>query len=126
MSARVLDLSHDAYIGDPCETPSLSTSIAHTLLTRSPLHAWTEHPRLGNKRPAPTVEMDDGTIIHGLLLESGPQLDVIKADNYRTKAAQELRDAARDAGRVPVLEHKLHEMIGIAAKLLKNLSAFGI
>ena len=34
------------YHADPAPEPSLSRSLAHTLLTRSPRHAWQAHPRL--------------------------------------------------------------------------------
>lgn len=127
MSARILDVTIDEYHADAASpVPTLSSSIAHTLLTRSPLHAWTEHPRFGNVRPPPTEEVDDGQIIHGMLLGKGPQLEVIKADNYRTKAAQEIRDAARAAGRIPIIERKFAEVVSAAGKIKDNMAAAGV
>lgn len=48
-------------------------------------------------------EYDLGSAAHTLLLGSGPQPYVIDADSYRTKAAQQERDAAYARGDVPLL-----------------------
>jgi hypothetical protein len=74
--ARVLEgLTAAAYHADPCARPSLSASCATTLLTRSPYHAWLEHPRLGAVRARDHAErMDAGTVLHALLLEGGAGL----------------------------------------------------
>jgi hypothetical protein len=101
---RFAHIEAEAYFADPCETPSLSASIAHILHTESPLHAWQRHPRFGGTRRATTKSLDDGSLSHALLLGAGKDVEVIKADDYRTNAAKEKRDAARDAGKVPVLE----------------------
>src|SRR5688572_24266058 len=66
--ARLLDITPADYHLDPCVTPSLSSSIAHTLVTKSPLHAWTEHPRFGALRSESSKAQDEGSIIHKLLL----------------------------------------------------------
>ena len=102
--AGVYDLPLAAYIEDPCSEPSLSASIGWTLLTRTPLHAWAAHPRL-NPEPErrQSKEMDFGTVAHRLLLGKGAEIEVIDADSYRTKAAQETRDAAYERGNVPIL-----------------------
>lgn len=109
MRAAILpDVPMDCYVRDtfPGDTPSLSSSIAHKLLTRSPLHAWTAHPRLN-----PAWEPDDdrafdlGTAAHGVLLE-GRELSVIEYPDYRSKHAQALRDLAKGAGQLPVLTHQ--------------------
>ncbi len=46
---------------------------------------------------------DIGHAIHGLVLGTGLDLAVVEADSWRTKAAQQQRDEAREAGRVPIL-----------------------
>jgi hypothetical protein len=51
--------------------PTLSQSTAHTLIARSPYHAWLYHPRLGGKQREATKEMDLGAIVHELLLGKG-------------------------------------------------------
>jgi hypothetical protein len=80
------------YHADPCVSPSLSQSIAHTLVTLSPRHAWLEHPRLGGQKRKATKAMDEGSILHRLLLGEGVDVGVIHEDDYKTKAARELRD----------------------------------
>jgi len=42
----VYDIPDKEYHADPCPVPSLSSTLARTLLNQSPLHAWTKHPRL--------------------------------------------------------------------------------
>jgi hypothetical protein len=129
-AARILPVTEDEYFADPCPVPSLSQSIAHTLITRSPAHAYSEHPRLG--KPAEdedekaTAAINEGSVIHSLLLGKGAPLDVIKADNYTTKVAKELRDAALAAKRIPILEWRYDEIIVAAAALRTNIAAFGI
>lgn len=124
--ARVLDVSIDEYHNDPCATPSLSSSIAHILTKQSPLHAWSAHPRFGNVRPPPTEELDDGAIIHMILLGKGPKLQIIQADNFRTKLAQEMRDNARAAGHIPLIERRYQEIMNASVRLRENMVAEGI
>ncbi len=100
--ARVLDCTLDAYYRDPCVVPSLSQSIAKVLITKSPLHAWTAHPRMGAVSQESTKAKDEGTLIHKLLLGKGATLSVLEVDDYKTKAARELRDDALANGRLPV------------------------
>jgi hypothetical protein len=105
------------YVADPCPQPSLSASVAHTLITESPIHAFVQHPRL-NKGLIETgsSKMDIGTIVHGLVLEGDEsRLVIVEADDWRTKVAKETRDAARLAGLVPVLAGDMGMIREIAA-----------
>jgi hypothetical protein len=97
--ARLLDCSKEQYHADPTEVPSLSYSVAKILLTESPMHAYYYHPRLGGHVREQTKAMGKGQVIHKLLLGIGADIVVVRADNFRTKAAQELRDAAIAAGK---------------------------
>lgn len=126
MTARRLDVNHAAYLSDPCERPSLSQSIAHTLVTRSPLHAWSQHPRLGAAPREPSKETDEAEIIHSLLLGKGGQVEILKFDNYRTKDAQTQRDAAREAGRVPLLERQYEGIVTASTAIVQRLAERGI
>lgn len=125
-AARILDCSEEQYHADPCERPSLSASIATTLVTRSPLHAWSEHPRLGGLGKTATREMDRGTLIHRLVLGAGRDWHVIDADDYRTKGAREERDAARERGLVPVLRDELDAAQATASAILARLGDHGL
>ena len=90
-------------VGAP--VPTLSASVAHRLLTRSPLHAWAKHPLLNPKMVEEASEAFDlGTAVHAVLLEGRDDLlAVIDAEDWRTKAAKAARDEARADGRIPVL-----------------------
>jgi len=87
--------------------PSLSSSIAKLLLYRSPRHAWLAHPRLNPQyRPEESSRFDLGSAAHALLVEGADKMAVIEADDWRTKAAKEARDAARAEGKFPVLAYQ--------------------
>jgi hypothetical protein len=103
------NVSAEEYHSDPCDRPSLSNSIAKILCERSPAHAWQAHPKLGGDAKAPTKMMDRGTLRHALLLRNNIKVSVIPFENYKKKAAQELRDSAREQGALPILERELVE-----------------
>jgi len=125
-TARLLDCTTAQYFKDPCAVPSLSQSTAFTLLNSSPLHAWTQHPRFGNVRRASTAAMSEGTAIHRLLLNKGADFEVIEADSFRTKLAQEQRDRALEEHRLPVLRHQHDEWVTAADRIKVNLAALNI
>jgi hypothetical protein len=96
----VYDMPEDVYHRDPVPGGSLSVSGAKKLLPPSCPARFAydrAHP------PQPTHAMEIGTAAHKLVLGIGAQLVIIDAKDYRTKAAQETRDAARAAGKVPLL-----------------------
>lgn len=126
MTAQILNVSDAEYFRDPRATPSLSASIAKVLIMESPAHAYDIHPKLGNRPRKPTDAMDAGTLVHTLLLGRGTQIQVVDAPDFRTKAAQDARDAAVNAGRLPVLRHKLEAAEKVAAQIKTRIAAFGI
>jgi len=113
------------YVADPAPAPSLSASIAHLLLSRSPRHAWLAHPRLNPQwAPEEAENMDIGTIAHAMLLEGDKsRVVVIDAPDWRTNLAKAGRDAAREIGKLPILRHKMEgveAMVEAARKAIKN------
>src|SRR5207245_8942784 len=127
MTARFLDVSAEQYHSDPCQQPSLSVSIATELILRSPLHAWQIHPRLGGLRRPTTEAMSDGTLIHALLLGKGEdRIAVLDVENFRTKAAQEARDAAIAIGRAVVKATDYEEAKGIVETLKGRIAKYGV
>ena len=97
------DIPETDYHADPLAIPSLSASIASTLLSRSPKHAWMQHPRLNTAAGAVTrTDFDIGSAAHALLLRGVDDFDVIDVANYQTKAAKQQRDAAHAASRIPL------------------------
>lgn len=124
-------LPMSAYLADPCSVPSLSSGCAHTLLTKSPFHAWSEHPRSPIRIPGDeSVAMDKGSIAHALLLEGSEEnVVVIDATDYRTKAAQQARDDARAQGKHPVLAHHMtdiRDMVDAARQYIAQSELAGI
>lgn len=98
-------ISEKAYHADPCQEPSLSASIATTLLTHSPKHAWQDHPRLNpDYREKHDQRFDIGSAAHALTLGDAAKFEVIEGADYRTKEAKVARDAAYEAGKIPLLE----------------------
>jgi PDDEXK-like domain of unknown function (DUF3799) len=94
--AVVDGMGHDEYL----RHPALSASGAKLLVQPGgpARYRW----RLTHPEP-PRKAFDHGTAAHAAVLGTGPVLEVIDAPDWRTKRAQQQRDEARDAGRVPLL-----------------------
>ena len=102
------------YHADPVPGGSLSASGARKLLASPARFAYDrEHP------PEPTPAMELGTAAHRLVLGTGPELAVIDAPDWRTRAAKEAAAAAREAGAVPLLTTE-HEQVQMMAAALRN------
>ncbi len=131
--ARLLDATPAQYHADPCRVPSLSSSIAHVLVTQSPLHAWYLHPRLGGGSKDGTAATDTGALIHRLLLGKGADIaiaptewadakgNMVPAVEWRTHTAKEFKAAALAAGKLPLLQHEANELLGVSATLKDKL-----
>jgi hypothetical protein len=94
-------------------------------MRQSPAHAAMQHPKLNNNYVnAESSRFDLGTIAHALLLEDdSSRLITIEADDWRTKAAKEARDAARAEGKIPILVKQaahLLKMVGTARDFLRS------
>lgn len=123
-AAGVYDMDEESYHADPCPEPSLSSSIAKKILAFSPLHAWAAHPRLNpNREDEFADKFDLGSAAHSLVLHDPKKFEVIEAPDYKTKAARDLRDAARAAGKIPLIEKnwlRVHAMAHAARLQLDN------
>jgi hypothetical protein len=136
---RIDNMPHAIYLADPAPKlipgtrASLSRGTAVTLLQRTPLHAWTEHPKLNPAYMADEDrKFDLGTAAHKVLLEgwakdfTNPEemgIEVLHFDDYRKKDAQEIRDGALAAGRLPVLDHQwidVVKMVRAARRFLES------
>lgn len=108
-------------------TPRLSQSIANVLLQQSPLHAWQRHAKLGGTPRPTTKALDAGSLVHAMLLgTTAEDVVIVAAADWRTKAAQALRDEAVALGRVPVLEGDYTEALTTSQAIATRLSAIGI
>ncbi len=107
----VYDMKDAEYHADPCPAPSLSSSIAKILLTKTPAHAAHAHPRLN-----PAFEREDatkfdvGSVAHDYTLRGEREFVVVEANDWRTKAAKEARAAALAEGVQPILEPQMEEV----------------
>lgn len=126
-NGRFLDCTTAQYHADPCETPSLSASIATEMIQRSPLHAWQMHPRLGGVRREATDATNGGTLHHALLLGAGAeQLAVLDVNDFRTNAAKAVRDEALAAGKTVIKKADFDEAQNAVEKIKERMAALGI
>ena len=122
----VLDVTEYAYHQDTvADEPTISRSFIHTMIQRSPWHAWAQHPRLNPAyvTPADEAKFDLGTAAHALFLEGRNAVEVVEADSWRTNAAKEQRDLARAHGRIPLLDKDWAAVQAMCAALTDQLPA---
>ena len=111
------NMTAEEYHADPAPAPSLSSTIARTLLSEAPLHAWFKHPRL-NPYHVPEIKdsFEIGRAAHAYLTGQGEDgIHVLSHHSYRTKAAQQERDDARDDGFTVLLDHQYAELTDMIA-----------
>src|SRR6185312_5568438 len=81
------------YHSDPCESPSLSSSLAKIIIDQTPKHAFVCHPKLNpNFAPKDDARFDLGSVAHELILDRGAGFDVVEADSWATKDARKARE----------------------------------
>lgn len=105
----------EVYHADPLPVASLSAGIVDILTRESPLHAWNASPKLNpHFQPEVDSKFDIGAAAHSLLFEGVDRMAVFDPNDYPSKqggipkgwtnnAIRAARDAAREAGRIPVL-----------------------
>ena len=95
------DVSNEDYHRDPVEGGSLSSSGARDLLPPScpALFQWKR-----THGSPPKATFDFGHAAHRAVLDEGETIEYIDAPDWRTKAAKEQREQAREAGKVPLLD----------------------
>lgn len=120
----IVQMRAAAYHADPCPSPSLSASIAHILLTQSPRHAWTAHPKLNPSAVHEESEQFDlGTAAHAYLLEGESNIVLIDAADYRKAETRVIRDQARREGKIPILRHRWDDVRAMATRARSQLAA---
>lgn len=104
--------------------PALSASGAWLLAQECPAIYWHGSPFNPDAAPEETNgAMDIGTALHLAMLEPARLADriaVVDAEDWRTKAAKEARDRARDAGLTPLLMKDRNLVSELAAALRGN------
>jgi hypothetical protein len=121
MKAELVNITEAEYHSNSfSKLPFYSNSIGKIILSKSPKHAWLEHPLLN-----PAYEADNdtkfalGTVAHAALLQGLDVCEIIDAPDWRTNAAKELRASAYASGKTPLLAHNFIEVkkMVAAAKL---------
>lgn len=116
----------DDYHGDLCAGPSISRSMAHDIVKSCPAVAFhncylnPQHVREQKK------QFDIGTAYHLICLEPdqwGDRVVMVDADDYKTKAAQEARDAAYAAGKTPLLTKNRDTILAMHRALMQHPTA---
>lgn len=117
-------MTAEEYHADPCPEPSLSAGTAKVMLMQSPAHAWTGSKRLNpNFVPEERDSFDLGSAAHALLMEGDDRMEIIRANDFKTVAAREARDAARRAGKHPILEAKYPKVLKMREVALQAIAA---
>lgn len=109
-------MPEDVYHGDPVPGGSLSASGMKLLLPPCcpAMYAYRrQHPKV-------SAAFDYGTAAHKFVLGTGPQIIVIDAPDWRTKAAQKARKDARAQGAVPMLTGEFSEVQAMAAAIREH------
>lgn len=117
----VYDIPAADYHRDPVPGGSLSSSGARKLLAPS-CPAKFKH-WLDTGQAEASAAMDFGSAAHQLVLGTGPEIVVVDAKDWRTKAAKEARDEAHARGAVPVLAHQHERVQEMAAALREHPDA---
>jgi uncharacterized small protein (DUF1192 family) len=108
----VYDMPADEYL----DVPAMSASGAVVMVGRCPLVFWHSSPWNPDYVPERKRNYDFGTSAHLALLEPdkfAERVALIDAEDYRTKAAKEARDAAYAADKVPLLAHLMPQIQAI-------------
>lgn len=113
----VYDMPAEQYHRDPVPGGSLSSSGARKLL---PPSCPALYRYWADREQASKAAFDFGHAAHLAVLGAGPEVEVIHADDWRTKAAREARDAAYTAGKVPVLAAEYQHVQAMAAALYQH------
>jgi PDDEXK-like domain of unknown function (DUF3799) len=113
--AGVYDIPEDVYHADPVPGGSLSSTGARKLLPPSCPARF----RYEQDHPIHKDVFDFGTAAHKLVLGAGKPLAVLDAEDWRSKAAREWREAVRAEGSVPLLTAE-HEQVQDMAAAIRN------
>lgn len=126
-------ISAEKYHSDPCPQPSLSASLAKTLLVQSPLHAWTASPRLNPAfEPKESATFDIGRAAHRTVLGRGGDYvaypEEILASNgaASTKEAKDWANEQRAEGRTPLKAETVDQIGTIAEAVREKMAAMRI
>lgn len=121
------------YHRDPAPQPSLSSTLARLILAKSPLHAWTAHPRLNPAwEPTEKKTFDIGRAAHRAVLGRGADYVAYPAEYLASNGAASTKEAKawaeeqRAAGRTPLKADEVDQIGSMADAVQRQLAAMGI
>lgn len=114
--AGIYDMPEALYHADPVPGGSLSSSGARKLLPPSCPARF----RYEQDHPVHRDVFDLGTAAHKLVLGAGLPLAVLDAEDWRSKAAREWREAVRAEGSVPLLSAEHEQVQAMAAAIREH------
>lgn len=133
LTAGIHDIPAHVYHSDPAPTPSLSSTMAKTLLSQTPMHAWLANPRLNPKwRPVDRKVFDIGRAAHREVLGKGEDWveipdDLLAANGAAsTKGAKEFIEDARSRDLTPIKASEAEAVRMMAEKVRGRLGSMGI
>lgn len=100
--------------------PSLSRSAIRTACDFSAHHLFASHPRLGGgglDDDEESTAMLAGEAAHRWFLQGDNAVSILPFADYKTNAAKAAREAARAAGRIPLLAERAEDVRGMVAAL---------
>lgn len=129
-----LDVSETRYHADTLlPVPTLSSTLARLILSRSPLHAWTAHPRLNPAfEPTEKKAFDIGRAAHRAVLGRGgdyvayPSELLASNGAASTKEAKAWAEDQRADGRTPLKADEVDQIGDMAVAVDRQLAAMGI
>lgn len=128
--ARLPEVIVGQKMSDYLALKRFSSGLAHRLMAYSPLHARLASPWNASRDTDSSNAADTGSAAHKMLLEGTEDgIQVIEADDWRTKAAKELRDAAYVQGRIPMLVGKMdavRSMVEVARSYIARSELKGV
>ena len=122
-----LGTPEERYHEDPCPEPSLSASVAKIAYGKCLSKAKAAHPRLrdpdypedevAEEQANPPWYRDVGSAVHSLVLMAGQEVVEVKAKDWRSGPAKELRAALRLERKTPLLTKHYDRAFRMAARL---------
>jgi hypothetical protein len=107
----------EVYHADPVPGGSLSSTGARLLM---PPNCPAKYRWYADNPQPPTRIFDFGHAAHRYVLGAGPDVVVVNADSWRTKAARAVKDQAHEAGEVPLLEAEHDRVLEMVAAVRRH------
>jgi hypothetical protein len=119
--------------------PSLSASTAKLVVSRSPAHAWSAHPKGGRARSEETEATREGALLDSILLGGDRDLVVLPDmmtdakgamvptnGEFRLASAKAWRDQQLKAGKMPVDKEEFERAKASCEIIRENLARDGV